>query len=588
MAKRRGVGFVLSLIALAVLVSVAGMLLVFVLASRGPSLPRSAVLVLRPGGDIQELAPADVFGQLLGRDINTVRGFVESLARAKDDPRITSVLLLPSTLASPYWGKVQEMRDAVLDFRESGKPIVAFLEFGGDREYYLASAAEHVYLLPTSPLDLTGVATYEIFLRGLFDKVGVEPDFLKIGDYKTAPNQLTERRMTPAHREMTEALNRDMYAQLVRGIAESRGKSEADVRAIVDQGPFVPEEAKRLGLVDDLVYLDEVDDRVPELREGDRATRWLEGADYRRAGAGSLGFGRARVAVLYVSGTIVSGRSVFDPLNGALVGSDTIVDELRRIRADRSIRAIVLRVDSPGGSSVASDVIWRELTITREQRPSRPIIVSMSDLAASGGYYVATPGQVIVAQPGTLTGSIGIYAGKLTLGGTLDKLGVTRETVTSGANADIYSPFDRFTPGQRAKVDAFMRTFYDGFVAKVAASRGKTVAEIDAVAQGRVWTGEQAKARGLVDELGGLDVAVRLAKQNAGIPAGDDVELVTYPSRRSFYEALGEQFGVSTGANLLQLFTRPSDARAVGAVTAPMRIFRSGEPLALMPFVAVR
>ena len=588
MAAGRGVRFVLVFIGFAVFVSVAGIVLMYLLVSRGPAVPSAATLVLRPGGDLQEVIPDDVVGQLFGGDVKTVHGFVEGLQKAKRDPRIKSVLLMPSSLTSPYWAKVQEMRDAVLDFRQSGKTVVAFLEYGGDREYYLASAADRVYLLPTSPLDLTGVASYEIFLRGTLDKIGAVPDFLHIGDYKTAVNQLTEKGFTPAHREMSESLNRDMYEQLIRGIAEARKKSEADVRALVDQGPFLPADALRLGLVDDLAYEDQLDDRVPALRDGTREIRRVEGTDYQRIRAASVGIRpRSRIAVLYAVGTIVSGKSAFDPLNGPVVGSDTVVEQIRRVRDDRSIRAIVLRVDSPGGSSIASDVIWRELMITRDERPSRPLITSMSDLAASGGYYIAMPGQVIVAQPGTLTGSIGIYTGKIAIGGTLEKVGVTTETVTSGANADIYSPFKAFSPTQRARVQDYMQGFYEGFVEKAAESRRMTPEKIDAVAQGRVWTGQQAREHGLVDALGGLGTAVRIAKERAGIDASEDVELVIYPTRRSIYEALSEQFGAGR-MTAWSVLASGAEQRALAALTMPVRLFRRGEPLALMPFAFVR
>ena len=589
MAVRRAVALVLTLIGVAVFVSVAGIALMYLVVSRGPSVPSSATLVLRPGGELQEAVPDDVVGQVLGREANTVRGFVESLRKAKRDSRVSTVLLMPSTLELPYWAKVQELRNAVLDFRQSGKSVIAFLEYGGDREYYLASAADRIYLLPTSPLDLTGVASYEIFLRGALDKLGAYPDFLHIGEYKAAPNQLTERGFTPAHREMSESLNRDMYAQLVRGIAQARKKTEAEVRALIDQGPFAPEEALRAGLVDELAYEDQLDDRDVALRGGGDARRRIDGADYERINPASVGIrARSRIAVIYASGAIVSGRSAFDPINGAVVGSDTMVEQIRRVRDDESIRAIVLRVDSPGGSSIASDVIWRELVITRDQKPSRPLVASMSDLAASGGYYIAMPAQVIVAQPATLTGSIGIYSGKITVGGTMDKIGVTRETVTSGANADIYSPFTPFTPAQRERVQQYMQGFYKTFVEKAAQSRRMTPEQIDAVAQGRVWTGAQARERGLVDELGGLDEAVAIAKQRASIPAEEDVELVFYPGRRSLYEALAEQFGGAGASSALNVLLGGPDRRAMSALTAPMRLFRRGEPLAIMPFAFVR
>jgi protease IV len=587
-APRRGVRLVLSLIGLAVVVSMAAVVLTFVAVSRGPSVPSSATLVLRPGGDLPEVEPDDVIGQVFGRDVNTVRGFVEALRRASRDNRVRAVLLMPSTLNLPYWGKVQEMRDAIVAFRKSGKHVTAFLEFGGDREYYLASAADRVFLMPTSSLDLTGVASYEMFLRGTLDKIGAYPDFVHIGDYKTAPNQLTQKGFTPAHREMAQSLNRDMYDQLVAGIADARKKSENEVRDLLDKGPFVAKEALEAGLVDDLAYEDELDDRVPELGDA-KATRRMEGGDYQRTRPPSAGLRtRSRIAVLYVVGTIVSGKSGFDAMNGSVVGSETIIDQIRKIRDDGSIKAIVLRIDSPGGSSVASDVIWRELKITREEKPNRPIVTSMSDLAASGGYYIAMPTEAIVAQPGTLTGSIGIFGGKMVIGGTLGKVGVTTEAVTSGANADIYSPFAPFTPAQRDKVASFMDDFYKNFLKKVAESRKSTPEAIHAVAQGRVWTGRQALGHGLVDALGGLDAAVALAKEKAKIPENEDVQLVVYPERRGLLDALSEQFGGAGTAGLWSMLAGTTEHRAMAALSAPTRLFRRGEPLALMPYAFVR
>jgi protease-4 len=586
---RRGVRIAFTLAGLLMFIFIAGSALLYVAISRGPVIPDDATLVLRPGGTFAEVAPDDLVGQLFASQSNTVRGFVDALHKAKRDPRITTVLLMPTTVESPYWAKLQELRDAILDFRKSGKKVFAYLEYGGDREYFLASAADRVFLLPTSPLDLTGVASFEIFLRGTLDKIGTYPDYLHIGAYKTAPNQLTEKAMTTAHREMAAALNRGAYDQLVRAIASGRKKSEAEVRALIDRGPFVPGEALRAGLVDGLAYEDQLDDRVPELDGSSDGNRRVEGADYQRVSARSVGITpRSRIAVLYAVGTIVSGRTGFDPLNGTAVGSDTLVEQIRRVRDDASIKAIVLRVDSPGGSSVASDVIWRELMITRDEKPSRPLVTSMSDLAASGGYYIAVAGNAIVAEPGTLTGSIGIYAGKMSVKGTLEKLGVSEETVKDGANADIYSPFAPFTPGQRETLQAFLDDFYRGFVQKVAESRRMTPEAIDAVGQGRVWTGEQAVAHGLVDSLGGLDTAIAVAKEHAGIPAGEDVELVSFSPRRSFYEALTEQFRSSAALGIWSGLSGGADLRALAAVTAPARLFRRGEPLALMPYTFVR
>jgi protease-4 len=593
---RRGVGFVFALIGLAVLVSAVGLVVLYVSVAgraglaRGARVTSSSALVLRPSGELPELRSDDVFDQFVDRRNDSLRSYLGALRRAKTDARITSVVLMPGSLDSPYWARMQELRDAIVDFRSSGKPVTAYLEYGGDREYYLASAADKVYLMPSSSLDLTGIASYEIFLRGTFDKIGAYPDYIHIGDYKTATNQLTETRMTPEHRQMSESLNKDMFAQLVRGIAEGRKKSEEEVRALIDEGPFLPKDALAAGLVDGVAYEDELDDLVPALRRGERRVNWVEFDDYGGGPDGVRLRRRPRIAVLYAVGAIVSGRSGFDPASGDLVGSETLIEDIRRIRDDDSIRGIVLRIDSPGGSSLASDAILRELQLTKKDDPDRPIVVSMSDLAASGGYYIALAGDEIVAQPGTLTGSIGIYTGKIVYRGTLEKVGVTAESVLSGANADIFSPLSTFTPAQRQKVEAFMRDFYEGFLEKTAASRNKTRDDVHALAQGRVWTGAQAKENGLVDRLGGLDEAIAAVKARAEIDADQEVETVIYPRRRTFYEALSDQFGRSDGgASVLRaLLGDRGPGRAIASATAPARLFRRGEPLALMPFAFVR
>ena len=588
MTLRRGFSVFFTLVGVATVLSIVLAFAAYLASGRGPSVPEESVLVMRPGGELVEVVPDDVVGQVLGGETATVRGFIESLQKARHDPRITAVLLLPSTLDLPFWGKVQELRDAIVDFRRSGKSVVAFLEYGGDREYYLASAADRVFLLPTSPLDLTGIASYEVFLRGALDKLGAYPDFVHVGAYKTAVNQFTEKGFTPEHREMTESLNRDLYEQLVRGIAEARKKTPDEVRRLLDEGPFTPEAARQAGLVDELAYLDQLDDRVAALKLNEQSRERIEEEDYRRVSLRSLGVGgSSRIAVLYASGVIASGSSTQDTVNGAVVGSDTMVEQLELIRDDDSIKAIVLRVDSPGGSSVASDVIWRELSITRDQKPSRPLIASMSDLAASGGYYISMPAQVIVAQPGTLTGSIGIFGGKVAIGDTLEKVGITTAVVQSGRNATLGSPFEPFTVEQREKLMTYMQSFYDGFVRKAAASRHRTPEQIHAVAQGRVWTGRQAREQGLVDELGGLDRAVAIAKERAGIPADEQVQLVTFPPRRTLFEAISDQLGSAPSTQLWALLGA-AEGRAMATITAPVRLFRRGEPLALMPYGFLR
>jgi protease-4 len=595
---RRGFAIIFTLLGVAFLISVAGFIALYLAFGRAPAVPVNATLVLRVGGDLTEIAPSDVVGLLRGQKAPTVRAIVENLRKAKVDGRISSVLLKPTGFDSPYWGKVQEIRDAVLDFRKSGKPVYAYLENGGDREYYLATAADKIFLMPASSLDLSGIATYELFLRGTLDKIGAYPDLHHIGDYKTAVNTFTEKGYTRAHKEMDESLNRDLYEQLVRGIADGRKKGESETRQLLDEGPFLPEDALRAGLVDDVAYEDQVEDKLGAARRAgdDKRSERLRKVDhdaYLQVSPSSLGLNRGpRIAVIYAVGTIASGKSGYSPVNGTVIGSETLIEYIRQARRDSSVRAIVLRIDSPGGSATASDAIWRELMIARNERADRPIVASMSDLAASGGYYIAMPAQVIVAQPSTLTGSIGILGGKVVTGGTYEKLGAHIDSTSIGKHAEMDSPARRYNAEEVAKVKELLQAFYDQFVEKVATSRHTTPEKIDAIAQGRVWTGHQAKQNGLVDALGGLGTAVALAKERAKLPAGGDVELVVYPPRKSFYEILSDQLGgasdeAAVGAWLSANLSK-GELEALRVVRGPLTMFRRGEPLALMPFTFLR
>jgi protease-4 len=577
-ALRRGVWLVLALIFVAVMISAAGLVMTALLVGRGPQVAGNSVLLFRVSGDLQEIEPGGVIGQLLEAP-PTVRSVVESLRKAKVDSRITGVIIRPAGTAA-LWAKVQEVRDAIIDFQTSGKPIIAYLEQGGEQEFYLASACDKVFLMPTASLDLTGIATYELFLRGTLDKVGAYPDALHIGEFKTASNIYSEKTFTPSHREMAESLNRDLYDQLVQGLAQGRHKGEAEIRALIDHGPFLPEDAVRAGLVDDVAYEDELDDKV-QLASG--TPRFLTSDMYRHVSPMSLGLNRGpRIAVLYAVGLISTGESSDD--GAQVLGSDTVVEHLRKVRADDSIKALVLRIDSPGGSAIASDVIWREVMLTRAVKP---VVASMSDVAASGGYYIAMPAHQIVAEPATLTGSIGVVMVKFVIDGTLDKLGMNLEQVTSGRYADLYSPIRPFSPDERKKIEEQMQLTYDAFVEKAASGRKTTPERIDAIAQGRVWTGRQARELGLVDELGGLQRALAIAKSRAKIDEDAEVELVIFPQRRSIYELVQAPFGAESGGMLRGLLGM-GDAKAVQTLTAPLRLFRRGEPLTIMPNVFVR
>jgi protease IV len=578
MAVKRGVWIVIVLILVAVCVSAGGMLLLVGLAGRAPDIASNSTLVLRVPGDIPEMEPGGVFAPFIEAS-PTIRSYVEMLRRAKTDSRITGLIVKPVG-AGALWGKVQEVRDAVADFRRSGKPTIAYLEYGGEQEFYLATACDKVFLMPTSTLDLMGVASYELFLRGMLDKIGAYPDAMHIGQYKTASNNFTQKTYTPAHREMAESLNTDLYEQIVRGIADGRHKSEADVKALIDHGPFLPEDALRAGLIDDLAYDDEVGEKT---KSASGRPKMLDMNDYKQAGNA---FGRGqRIAVIYATGLIASGKSSYDTTGGEVVGAATMAEYLRKARADSSVKAIVLRVDSPGGSALASDVIWREVLLAKKQKP---VIASMSDVAASGGYYISMPADAIVAQPATLTGSIGVVLTKFVIDGTLKKLGMNMEGVSKGKYADLFSPVRPFSPDERARMEAYMQATYDTFVEKAAQGRNTTPEKIDAVGQGRVWTGRQAKQIGLVDELGGLDRAISLAKQRAKIPQDAEVELVVYPPKKSFFDVLTNALGASDRASTLGALLGIANPRALQALAAPLQVFRRGEPLALMPNVFVR
>ena len=579
MALSRGVRFVLMFITTAIFIFlIVGVVATFFLATRGPNVQEGSVLWLRVPDNLIERQPDDLVGQLVVRR-ETVGSVVETLRKAKVDERVEAVVLLPA-LQPGLWGKVQEIRDAVFDFKTSGKPIVAYLEYGGGHQYYLASACDQIFLTPTSPLDLVGVASYELFFRSALDKVGAYPDMLHAGEYKTAANLYTETTFTAEHREMTESLNRDLYEQLVAGVAAGRMMSVSTVERLIDQGPFLPEEAVQNGLVDGLAYEDELTVRMGLPADLAR----LSYQDYRRVDPRSLGLNRGqRIAVVYAAGTITIGDSGVDTTGSALLGSESLVRAIREAREDDSIQAIILRIDSPGGAAIASDIVWRELTLARDDKP---VIASMSDVAASGGYYLAMSADVIVAQPATLTGSIGVVGGKFALGGTLDKLGINAETVLNGTLADINSPITPYSEDARARVQQQVDAVYEAFLAKAAEGRSMTRDAVHAVAQGRVWTGRQAKDVGLVDELGGLARALAVAREQVGLEVDEEVTLVPYPRPRSFLEVLNSSLEMGSIMGGLAGLTSPFDD-IQAAVTAPVRLFRPGEPLALMPFVYV-
>ena len=567
----RGMRFILSFVVMAVFISVSGVALVYFLGSGGPTIETNSVLWLRLPDSLGEQEADDVFGLINQRD--TVLSLVSTLRKAKADERISAVVLIPP-ITEGLWGKIQEIRDAVTDFKESDKPIVAYLEYGTGQAYYLASACDEIFMTPTSPLILIGVSSYEVFLREALDKVGFQADMLSAGDYKTAVNLYTETTFTPEHREMAQSLNRDIYDQLVAGIAEGRELTLARVRALIDEGPYRAADTVRVGLVDALVYEDQLMDGLPL---GSTASV-VDYADYRQVTLPSEP--GSRVALVYAEGVINFGSNGNDLQGNQTVGSETLTSAIRGAREDDAIEAIILRVDSPGGVAVAADMMWREIELASAKKP---LIVSMSDLAASGGYYIAAPADVIVAHPGTLTGSIGVYGGKYVAGETLEKLGVNVEVVTDGAHADLFSPTTQFSESARELVQAQIDDTYERFLQVVADGRGLSRDQVHQMAQGRVWTGRQAYENGLVDELGGFHRAIEIAKVEAGIAADSPVDLVTYPQPRSFFEVFRNAFGVGATRGALGVLISPF-SEMVRYVLGPLPLgYVQGAPMVLMP-----
>jgi protease-4 len=422
----------------------------------------------------------------------------------------------------------------VEEFRDAGKLTVAWAEtFGefsaGNVPYYLATAFDTIYLQPSGDLGLTGITMARYFLRGTLDQLGVDFQVAKRYEYKSAAEQLTERSFTGPAREATERLAASVITQLADAIAERRRIDPAKVRELIDRGPFLAAQAHEAGLVDELGYRDEVYARVRRQAGQDAVLQHV--GRYQRSRALAE---RARklpnpsqrhVALVYATGPIRRGRSGRGPLSGGAMGSDTISAALRAAAADPHARAIVLRVNSPGGSYVASDTIWRE--VVRARNAGKPVVVSMGDVAASGGYFIAMAADAIVAQPGTVTGSIGVLSGKPVLSDLLSRAGVTTDSVAEGAHSEMFTTTRPFSEDEWALVNGWLDHIYADFTGKVADGRRMSADRVHELARGRVWTGADALAGGLVDELGGLDRAAAIARRRAGLPASAPLRI--YP-----------------------------------------------------------
>lgn len=521
----------------AVLLSV---IFLYKLSPRETAVSSRSYLEIRLEGRLEDYSPLIPFLSFYPERTISLYDTWMNLRKASRDSRIKAVLLRFGQLESD-WAKIEELRQAVLEFRNSGKPVVAYFEESpdADKEYYLATACDKIILHPLGWLGVNGLASYVPFFKGMLDKIGIKAEFEHIEEYKTAYNQFTEKSFTPAHREMLQSIYEDIFNRYLDQIAIARKKTPEEMRGLLDRGYFQGKEALEAGLVDALAYEDELFRHF----NLEQYHELVSISNKKYAGVKPELFGLnigKKIALIFASGTIITGDG-----QQFLLGSATFSRWLREASKDKSIEAIIVRVDSPGGSAVGSDVIWHELVKARSEKP---VVISMSGLAGSGGYWLSLGGHRIIAQPQTLTGSIGVIAGKFSFQGLMEKLGLTTDKIVIGKNADSFSLYREFRPEEKKILKEQISYIYQQFLERVATSRNLTVEEVNRLGRGRVWTGNQAQKLNLVDELGGLPQAIEAARRLLGLPSEAEVRLVVWPKKRSVLDVI---LGRKTESDLL-------------------------------------
>ena len=535
--------------------------------AKPPAIKAYSYLELTLSGEIQEKAESNFWMTLLGaKQPLSMYDIWMNIRKAKADSRIKCLFLRLGYLESD-WAKIEELRDLVLDFRKSGKKAYAYIEEAPefDKEYYLATACDRIILHPLGWMGVNGIGGYIPFFKKALDKLGIEAEIEHVEEYKTAYNMFTEEGFTPAHKRMMESIYGSLFSYYVKKVAEARKKSEEEIKKLIDGGFFQGKEALKAGLVDELLFEDELEEL---LKENGRKLEKISHDEYLKVKPHSLGIYRGKkIVLIYGMGPIHGGESLYQTM-----GSQTVARWLKLARQDRSVAAVILRVDSPGGSAVASDVIWREVVLTKKRKP---LVVSMSDVAGSGGYWISMAADKIIAQPQTLTGSIGVISGKFNAARLFQKLGITSERLVYGKSADIYSPFRELTPEEKQVLKNEILWVYDRFLDKVAEGRKMKKEEVDKIGKGRVWTGSQAKELGLVDEIGGLSRAMELAKELAKIPVGEAVKLVVWPKKLSLIDFL-----MGRRVPGLKLFLAPMREEMLST----LELLEREKMLAIMPF----
>ena len=567
--RRFALGFAIGIVFAGLVLLIIGAAAMRFGTDRPPAVADQSTLVLHLEGEMPEQPQVALpIPFLEDQQPMTVVETWHLLRKAAADSRIKALVLEPREL-NAGWAKLEELRGSLVAFKKTGKPVYAYLRGAGTKEYYVATAADRVFMSPEDELDVKGLRAEMMFVKGTLDKLGVGLEFEHVGKYKDAPDMYTRTSPTPETLEVENQILDQYFGDIVAVIAEGRKKKPEDVKELIDDGPFVGKSALDGGLVDDLLFEDEMYSKLKDAAKLDSIKKIGE-RDYSKVEVAGVD-GKTKIAFIVGQGEITRGGTNDSVGNDGITASG-LAKLIRQVKDDATIKGVILRIDSPGGDGIASDDILHEAKLLSAKKP---MVISMSDLAASGGYFIAMTGDPVVAYPNTLTGSIGVFFGKVNLKGLFDKVGLATYTLKRGRFSDIDSSTAPLNDEQRAKLRREIETFYKGFVERVAAGRKQPYEKMEPLAQGRVWLGAQAKQNGLVDELGGLDRAIEMVRDRAKISSSEKIVLVTYPPKRTVWDVL---FNKTDETSQMESHLRPFVGRL------PWRALAHGGILRLMPF----
>lgn len=550
-----------------------------------PDLEGKNILVLEANGEVPECNRGGLSFESLGRSgKTTLIDMIYSLKKAAVDEKIAGVIAKFDGW-SVGWAQAEDLRDAIKSFKKSGKPIYAFAKVYDNKSYFIACACDKVYLMPQGLVSLTGISATTTHIKRLLDKFGIKVEYVRIGKYKTAPEMFGEEALTPANEEQISRYIDTIYNELLKGIAEDRHQDLDKLKTQLEEG-FKSYSTGMVdaGLIDGFLHFDEV---TAMFEKGSIPVHMVSHLDYQKIPAEDLGLNDGpEIAVIFATGPINQGKDSTNFFSGGqAMGSDTMEGYIKAAREDKDIKAIVLRVDSPGGDGFASEAILRQIVLARK---SKPVVISMGNVAASGGYYISALADEILAQPETLTGSIGVFFATYNMKDLYNKIGVNKQTMKRGKFADLFNSSREITPEEREIGQKQIQDFYGRFIALVAEGRKTTSDEIDKIAQGRIWSGTDAKDNGLIDELGGLEAALNRAKVLAKIPANQQIRLILYPARKSLCDMIMNKPGDNTIAvGLMEgiISSLPAEAVKVLGYAENFLNGRNSPVMAMMPFM---